>query len=359
MLHYKPLPSPRELKTLYPLDAEAILFIENARKEISNILEGKDRRHLIIVGPCSIHDMKSIREYAFKLKLLMHEVADQFLLVMRTYFEKPRTVVGWKGFLHDPELNNSNNIEQGLKLTRQLLIDLARLKIPTAAEFLEPHSCAYLDDLIAWGCIGARTSASQTHRQMASGLPMPVAFKNSVEGNVEVAIHGVISSAQPHSYMGINQEGQISVMHTQGNFKGHVVLRGSDSSTNFDPASLAQVVKSLTKFNLPLNFLIDCSHGNSKRLHEQQCQVFHSVIDQIIEGNASIRGLMLESHLHAGNQPMLKNPQLLRYAVSLTDPCIDWETTAALIREAYNKMRYALPMENNFNQTLHSASCNF
>lgn len=354
MVQYKPLHSPLELKNLYPLQATQKAFVEKNRKDISQILNGSDPRHLLIVGPCSIHDLKSAKEYARKLKQLTMEVSDHFLLVMRAYFEKPRTKLGWKGFLHDPGLDNSNDIEKGLVLTRQLLLELTQLEIPAAAEFLEPASCAYFDDLISWGCIGARTSASQTHRQMASGLPMPIAFKNTTDGNVDIAIHGIVSCAQAHAYIGIDQNGHVAALQTKGNSLGHLVLRGSDFETNYDPESVSCALKSLKKANLPLHLLIDCSHGNSNRTHEQQCHVFQSIIGQILEGNQSIRGVLLESHLNAGNQQMSGSPAQLQYAVSLTDPCLDWPTTENLIRWAHQKIKNENSIKSSCNKAINA-----
>lgn len=351
MLSYKSLLSPIELKNLCPIQTVQKDFIEKTRKDICHILDGNDPRKLLIIGPCSIHDIKAAKEYACKLKCLAKEVSDHFLLVMRTYFEKPRTVLGWKGFLHDPWLDNSNDTEKGLILTRQLLLELAQLEIPTAAEFLEPASSAYFDDLIAWGCIGARTAASQTHRQMASGLSMPIAFKNTTDGNVEIAMHGILSCTEPHSYIGIDPEGRVATLRTSGNRYGHLVLRGSDSKANYDPESVSYALKLLKKAHLPSRLLIDCSHGNCHRKLEQQCHVFQSVIGQIIEGNHSIRGLLLESHLNAGNQQMSGHPSELQYAVSLTDPCLDWSTTESLIQWGYRKIKNELSIENSHLKT--------
>mgnify|MGYP001044640663 FL=1 len=353
MVHCKPLYTPTELRSLYPLLNQQKAFIGNKRAEICQILSGKDSRHLLIVGPCSIHDVVSAKEYALRLSQLSREVSDHFLLVMRAYYEKPRTKLGWKGFLYDPDLNGSNDIQKGLSLTRQLLIDLTQLEIPLAAEFLEPASSVYFDDLISWGCIGARTVTSQTHRQMASGLPMPMAFKNTTEGDIEGAVHGMISCAHAHTHVGINPEGQVSIMRSSGNDQGHLVLRGSDTKTNYDPESISDALMILKRFNLPLRLLIDCSHGNSKRAHEQQCQVFQSVISQIIEGNQAIKGILLESHLHGGNQLMMENMALLKYGVSVTDSCLDWETTEGIIRWAYHKIKNEAVLKTSRQQALH------
>ncbi len=345
MVECKPILTPIELKNLYPLQAIQKTFVEKTRKEIRQILDGTDSRHLLIMGPCSIHDLNSSREYALKLKHLSQEVSDCFLLVMRTYFDKPRTILGWKGFLYDPRLDNSHHIEEGMRLTRQFLLELNQLEIPTAAEFLEPASSAYFDDLITWGCIGARTSASQTHRQMASGLPIPMAFKNTTDGNIETAIHGILCCAQPHNFIGIDQKGHTSILSTPGNCYGHLVLRGSDEETNYDPESVSKALKLLKKVNLPLRLLIDCSHGNSKRKYEQQCQVFQSVVGQIIEGNQSIRGVLLESHLNGGSQSISNSPIHLKYGVSITDACLDWSSTENLVRRAYQMIKKDISLE--------------
>lgn len=354
MVTYKQLLTPNELKTRCPLRTEQKMFIEKSRQEIIQILDGHDSRQLLIVGPCSIHDLEAVKEYAMKLKRLSAEVSDHFLIVMRAYFEKPRTVLGWKGFLYDPLLDNSNDIEKGLLLTRQFLLELVELEIPAAAEFLEPASSSYFDDLIAWGCIGARTCSSQTHRQMASGLPMPIAFKNTTEGNVDAAIHGIISCAQNHGYMGINPEGKISILQTKGNRQGHLVLRGSDSATNYDADSIAEALKILKKYHLPLRLLIDCSHGNSNRSYEQQTLVFQSVIEQILQGNEAIRGVLLESHLNPGNQPMSGQATQLKYAVSLTDPCLDWTTTEELIQWASQKIQEKKFLKRTYEKAIHA-----
>lgn len=348
MVEYRKLPSPLEIKELYKVQSHHRTFIENKRSEVRDILDGKDSRKLLIVGPCSIHDLVSAREYAIKLKHLARDVSDHFLVIMRTYFEKPRTSLGWKGLLYDPYLNSSHDIEEGLRLTRRLLLELTDLEVPTAAEFLEPAASAYFDDTIVWGCVGARTSASQTHRQMTSGLKMPIAFKNTTDGNVKTAINGIVSCSQPHTYMGIDQAGCVAVVQTVGNEYGHLVLRGSEHKTNYDPKAVSNALKHLKKVNLPLRLVIDCSHDNSHRRHEQQCQVFQSVIGQIIEGNQCIKGLLLESHIHAGNQEIPKDLSLLKYAVSLTDPCLDWDTTENLVRWAHQKIKNEIIIRSSF-----------
>lgn len=329
--HTEALPSPHELMQEMPISFAQQHFIEKTRHEIKQILEGKDPRFLLIVGPCSIHDITAAKEYARKLHHLAQSVSDTFLIVMRVYFEKPRTTLGWKGFLYDPWLDGSHDIPSGIRLTRRLLLDLAEQEVPAAAEFLDISSAYYFGDLLSWGCIGARTAASQTHRQIASGLSMPIAFKNSTDGNIDIAINGVINASTPHTFIGMNAQGCLSTVHTSGNTHGHIVLRGGENKPNYDPESISYALERLQKANLPASLLIDCSHDNSLRKHEQQPLVFQSIINQIVEGNREIRGALLESHLFAGNQPLESSSQL-QYAVSLTDPCLNWETTERLVR---------------------------
>ncbi len=333
------LPSPERLKGQYPLRFEEASFIQRKREEIVRILERDDPRQLLIVGPCSIHDISAAVEYAMRLRELALEVSDTFLLVMRVYFDKPRTTIGWKGLLGDPHLDGSYDIAEGLHLTRQLLIRLAELKIATAAEFLDPASGTFFGDLISWGCIGARTSESQTHRQIASALPMPVAFKNSTSGNVEVAIHGIMAASLPQTFIGINAQGQLARVQSPGNPHCHLALRGGELKPNYDAVSIASCLERLRGAKLPERVIVDCSHDNSRRKVEQQVTVFQSVIQQIAEGEESIRGLILESHLLAGNQPLLADRSKLKYAVSLTDPCLDWLSTQKLIEWGCDLLR--------------------
>lgn len=327
------LPSPKEIMEEFPLPLSCKQFIENKRQEIRSILEGRDSRLLLIVGPCSIHDTIAAKDFAIRLKALNAIVSDSFLIVMRTYFEKPRTALGWKGLMYDPFLNGSNDMKTGIKWTRTLLLELAALEIPTATEFLEPSSCYYYGDLISWSCIGARTCSSQIHRQLASGLAMPTAFKNSIDGSLESAINGIQSARTSHTFMGIDIQGVPSVICTQGNDDCHLVLRGGERGPNYDPHCISKALKSLSKANLKKRLLIDCSHDNSYRQHEKQIPVFYSVIQQVIEGNQNIKGLLLESHIHSGNQPLTSLSTPLEYGVSLTDPCLDWETTENLIKQ--------------------------
>lgn len=325
------LPTPCELLQTFPISNAQKKFIENQRHQIKNILNGEDPRLLVIVGPCSIHDITAAKEYATKLLQLSRHIENTCCVVMRVYFEKPRTSRGWKGFLYDPALDETYDIASGLYLGRQLLSDLADLGLAAATEFLDPLSSAYFSDLISWGCIGARTASSPIHRQMASGLPMPVAFKNTTDGNIDAAVNGIISAAQPHTFIGMDVHGKISSIRTPGNSNGHVVLRGSSNGSNYDPESISQTLSLLYKAGLPQRLLVDCSHDNSFKQYQEQLPAFKSVLEQVAKGNHYIRGILLESHLFAGNQPFTAQPAQLKYAVSLTDPCLDWPTTERLL----------------------------
>lgn len=326
------LPTPRSFKQQLSAAAAMQEFVLDTRRQITNILEGSDPRLMLIVGPCSIHDINAAEEYAIKLRHLAKDVSKSFLIVMRTYFEKPRTAHGWKGMLYDPHMDGSNDIGTGIKNARELLLTLAKLEIPTATEFLDPITPHYLGDLISWACIGARTAESQIHRQFASGLPMPIAFKNSTTGNVEVAINGALIAKCPHAFFGIDESGQASIIRTKGNKTPHIVLRGGADGPNYHAESIASALSLLKKNHLPERLIIDCSHDNSNRCHEEQKVVFESVLTQHSKGNTAIRGLAVESHLFAGNQRMSLDISRLQYAVSVTDPCLDWASTERLIR---------------------------
>lgn len=343
----EPLPTPAELHQNLPATKLHEEWILRTRREILEILEGRSQRFLIIVGPCSIHDTQAALEYATRLRALSAEISDSFLVIMRVYFEKPRTSLGWKGFLYDPELDGSHQIAQGLKLTRQLLLDLADLQMPTAAEFLDPLTVPYVGDLISWACIGARTASSQTHRQMASGLTMPISFKNNTDGNIDVAINGVLSAATPHSFISTNQEGKLVSVHTYGNPHGHITLRGGLNKPNYDPQSIYDALEKLTQAKLPPRLIVDCSHDNSARKLELQPYVFQSVLRQFHDGNRAIRGVILESNLFAGNQQIPSSKSELQYAVSLTDPCLDWDTTEWLLRWAHKLVNDQLEDKNS------------
>jgi 3-deoxy-7-phosphoheptulonate synthase len=325
------LPSYNEIKLRFPLSASQNLFIEESRRTLRAILNGTDPRLLLIIGPCSIHDRISAKDFAFRLSKLAHQVDSPFFLVMRVYCEKPRNVFGWKGFLYDPLLDGSHAMLLGIEWTRQLLLDLANMQVPAAAEFLDPLAAYYYEDLITWGSIGARTASSQIHRQLASALPMPVGFKNGVAGNISAAVNGAVAASQGHAYMRICENGKPILSKSQGNRDVHIVLRGGESGPNYDPSSVSDALALLEEARLPLRLLVDCSHHNSAKKHDCQPGVFKSVIHQIVEGNTNIRGLMLESHLYPGKQVLTSDLSQLQYGVSITDPCLDWHSTAHLI----------------------------
>ncbi len=333
------LPSPEEIRKLLPLSDQAVQTVAQGRQVIRNILDGKDKRLFVVVGPCSIHDTAAALEYAGKLKKLADQVQERLFLVMRVYFEKPRTTVGWKGLINDPSMDDSFKIEEGIKIARQLLLQLAEMGLPTATEALDPIIPQYISELISWSAIGARTTESQTHREMASGLSMPVGFKNATDGNIQVAINAMKSSLTPHSFLGIDFQGRISVYKTRGNPYAHVVLRGSDSQPNFDPKSVAACIKALREEKLNPKIMIDCSHGNSNKDHKKQAQVFEAVIQQVLDGNDSIVALMVESNLLEGSQKIPRDLSQLKYGVSVTDKCIDWETTEKMILKAAERLR--------------------
>ena len=342
VLSEETLINPNELKKTVPASDKALATVSLGRQTIRNILQRKDPRLLVIVGPCSIHDTKAAIEYAEKLKALADEVSDSLYLVMRVYFEKPRTTVGWKGFINDPHLNDSFNITEGLKLGRKLLIDLAELGLPTSTEALDPVSPQYLQDMISWSAIGARTTESQTHREMASGLSSAVGFKNGTDGGLEVAINALQSVSAPHRFLGINHEGSVSVIHTRGNQHAHIVLRGGGGGTNYDSVNVSICEQQLIKAGIPANIMVDCSHANSSKDHNLQPLVMDNVANQIIDGNNSIIGLMIESNLNAGNQSIPEDRSKLQYGVSVTDACVDWETTATMMREMRESIKTAL-----------------
>lgn len=341
----KVLITPRELKEELPLSAKSARFVADSREKIADILEGRDSRQLAIVGPCSIHDLKAAKEYALKLKALSERVSDQVFLVMRVYFEKPRTTVGWKGMINDPDLNNSFEVEKGLKIARELLLWMADNEIPVATEVLDPISPQYLSELVSWAAIGARTSESQTHREMASGLSMPIGFKNGTDGSASAAINAMKAASNGHSFMGINQLGQVTLLETGGNKHGHVILRGG-IQPNYESKDVQGYEEKLRQAALPLNIMVDCSHGNSLKDHNRQTGVLENVIQQVISGSESIKGFMLESHLKAGNQKLTSDLSKLEYGVSITDACIDWQTTEDCLIDAADKLRDGDPKIN-------------
>lgn len=335
--------TPEQLKQEIPLTETASNTVSYGRQVVRDILDHKDHRLFIVVGPCSIHDLKAAKEYATRLKSLADEVKDTLFLIMRVYFEKPRTTVGWKGLINDPYLDDSFKIEDGLKIGRQLLLDLAELELPTATEALDPITPQYLQDLISWSAIGARTTESQTHREMASGLSSAVGFKNGTDGGLTVAINALQSVSNQHRFLGIDQKGGVSIVTTRGNPFGHVVLRGGNGRPNYDSVSVSICEQELAKAKITPNIMIDCSHANSNKDPALQPLVMENITNQIVEGNKSIVGLMVESNLGWGSQPIAKDLSQLKYGVSVTDACIDWETTEKTIRLMHTRLKDILP----------------
>lgn len=334
--------TPSQLKREIPISEKARETVSSGRKAIENILTRKDHRIVVVVGPCSIHDIKAAHDYAGKLKELADKVSDTLLIVMRVYFEKPRTTTGWKGLINDPFMNDSFKITDGLHIGRQLLHDVLEIGLPTATEALDPISPQYMQDLIAWSAIGARTTESQTHREMASGLSSSVGFKNGTDGSLTVAINALQSVASPHRFLGINSDGKVSVITTKGNPHAHVVLRGGNGKPNYDSVSVSICEQELKTAGITPNIMVDCSHANSNKDHNLQPLVLDNVANQIVEGNNSIIGAMIESHLNAGSQKLSSNPDDMAYGVSVTDACIDWDTTEASLLAMAEKLRDVL-----------------
>ncbi len=339
--------TPEELKREIPVSAKAREIVLAGRNAVEDILERKDPRLIVVIGPCSIHDVDAAKDYARRLKALSDEVQETLLIVMRVYFEKPRTTVGWKGLINDPHMNDTFAIEDGLRIGRQLLIHLAEIGLPTASEALDPISPQYLQELLAWSAIGARTTESQTHREMSSGLSVAIGFKNGTDGGLSVAINALQSVSHPHSFLGINKSGQVAVIRTKGNQFAHIVLRGGGGKPNYDSVNVALCEKRLEDANLPANIMIDCSHANSSKDPGLQPLVMENVTNQLLEGNQSIIGLMIESNLGWGNQPLTEDHSQLKYGVSITDACIDWATTETAIRDMHKKLQSVLPARSN------------
>ena len=335
--------APSALRASVTVDDTTFDFVSASRAVISNILDRKDPRLIVVVGPCSIHDRDAALDYASRLRNLAKELNDTLYIVMRVYFEKPRTTTGWKGLINDPHMDDSFDIEAGLKMGRTLLRDLLAMGLPTATEALDPITPQYLQDLICWSAIGARTTESQTHREMASGLSSAVGFKNGTDGSLDVAINALKSVQHPHRFLGLNSEGIVSVFETKGNPYGHVVLRGGTNGPNYDSVSIAKCEHALGASDLPQNIMVDCSHANSSKDHALQPVVARDVANQIVNGNKSIVGLMLESHLNEGRQNIPSNVDDLTYGVSVTDACINWATTEASLREIADIVRATLP----------------
>ena len=330
--------TPKKVKAKLPGNKKAYETVLKCRRELEAILDHKDRRVFVVVGPCSIHDPQAAYEYAVKLKRLAGLVQSTMVLVMRVYFEKPRTTIGWKGLVNDPDMDDSFNIEKGILLARRLLLKFTEMGLPTSTEALDPIIPQYLADLISWSAIGARTTESQTHREMASGLSMPVGFKNATDGSIQVALNGIKSARTSHHFLGIDQNGQTAVFRTTGNPYAHIVLRGGNKP-NYDAASIQSCEKALGEASLPANVVVDCSHGNSNKDYRLQPTAFNAVVDQIEKGNESVVGFMLESNLHEGNQPLQKDRAKLKYGVSITDACINWVTTEELLLSAHQRLK--------------------
>ncbi|GKW35754.1 MULTISPECIES: 3-deoxy-7-phosphoheptulonate synthase [Pectobacterium] len=332
--------TPDELKAKFPLNDAEQRDIAQARATIADIIHGRDDRLLIVCGPCSIHDTDAALEYARRLQSLAAELNDRLYIVMRVYFEKPRTTVGWKGLINDPFMDGSFDVEAGLHIARGLLLELVNMGLPLATEALDPNSPQYLGDLFSWSAIGARTTESQTHREMASGLSMPVGFKNGTDGSLGTAINAMRAAAMPHRFVGINQTGQVCLLQTQGNIDGHVILRGG-KKPNYSAQDVAECEKQMQEAGLRPALMIDCSHGNSNKDYRRQPLVVESAIEQIKAGNRSIIGLMLESHLNEGSQSSEQPRSDMRYGVSVTDACISWENTETLLRSVHHDLSAA------------------
>ena len=334
--------TPEQLKAELPLDTVVLESVKCARETVFSILDRQDPRLFVVVGPCSIHDTDAAIDYAKRLKILTEEVKDVLFIVMRVYFEKPRTSIGWKGLINDPHLDDSFKIEEGLREGRKLLMKIVEMGLPTSSEALDPISPQYLQDLIAWSAIGARTTESQTHREMSSGLSSAVGFKNGTDGGLMVAINAMQSVSSAHRFLGINNEGQVSVVTTKGNAYAHVVLRGGNNGPNFDTVHVAQCEKALKEGGVSNNIMIDCSHANSNKDPEVQPLVMKDITHQILEGNKSIIGMMLESNINSGNQVIPNDLSKLKYGVSVTDACMGWDTTEHALLEMADKLRNPL-----------------
>ena len=338
--------TPAQLKRELPVSPAIGANLQRAREAVKSILRRDDPRLLIVVGPCSIHDADAALDYAARLAQLARELDDSLLLVMRAYFEKPRTTVGWKGLVNDPHLDDSFEVGEGLAIARRLLLDMADMDLALSTEALDPITPQYLQDLISWAAIGARTTESQTHREMASGLSSAVGFKNGTDGGLQVALNALQSVASPHSFLGINAAGQVAVMHTRGNADAHLVLRGGGNGPNYDAGSIATAEAGLIEAGLAPNIMVDCSHANSSKDHNRQPLVARDVAAQIAAGNRSVVGLMIESNIAAGNQPLQPDLSKLQYGVSVTDACIDWATTEALLRDIASTVGPVLEKRN-------------
>ena len=335
--------TPEELKRDYPLTEAAVHTVMQGQQTIKNILNRKDPRLFVVVGPCSVHDVEAAREYAARLKTLARKVGESLFLVMRVYFEKPRTSTGWQGLINDPHLDNSYRLDEGLHLARRLLLDLASMGLPAAGEALDLVSPQYIQDLFSWTAIGARTTESQSHRKMASGLSSAVGFKNGTDGNIEIAVNAIRSAAGGHHFLSIDPAGKVAVIRTQGNPDTHVVLRGGTHRPNYDAESIKATETQLLRASLKPNIMVDCSHANSLKDPARQLLVLEEVTRQIAAGNRSIIAVMLESNLKRGKQSVPADKSQLRYGVSITDACLDWEATKAALLKMHEELREVLP----------------
>jgi 3-deoxy-7-phosphoheptulonate synthase len=331
--------TPQQFKAQFPVSNEITAHVEKSRQTLRDILDRKDKRLIVVVGPCSVHDTKAALEYAERLVSLADRVKDQLFVVMRVYFEKPRTTVGWKGLINDPYLDGSFQIEKGMSIGRELMLKINQMGLPIANEALDPISPQYMQDLISWSAIGARTTESQTHREMASGLSVPIGFKNGTDGALGVAINALQSVSSGHSFLGIDGEGKVSIVHSSGNQYSHIVLRGGGGKPNYDSVNVRLTERELRANDLPVNIMVDCSHANSSKDPELQPLVLDNIGQQILEGNQSLIGVMLESHLNAGNQKLGDDKSTLEYGKSITDGCIDWQTTDTALNKLANKLR--------------------
>jgi len=333
-----PIVAPVYLRQIFPLSEEDAKFVTESRNSVIDILNKRDNRLMAVVGPCSIHDPKAAIEYAEKLYNLSNIVKDKIFIIMRVYFEKPRTTVGWKGLINDPDMDGSHLISKGLGIARRLLLEITKMKLPVACEMLDPITPHYLSDMITWGAIGARTTESQTHREMASGLSFPVGFKNGTDGNVKVAVDAMKTALRPHSFLGINAEGKSSIVKTTGNNNVHIVLRGGEKKPNYFKEDIESVVKMLQENSLLDSVMVDCSHGNSSKDHTKQEGVLKNLIEQIKSGSKHIKAVMIESNLYEGNQSIPEDKSQLKYGVSVTDKCIGWQDTERIIKEAAERL---------------------
>jgi len=334
-----PIIAPADLRQVFPLSAAQAEFVNKSRQCLKDILQRRDRRLMVVVGPCSIHDTEAAVDYARRLAALARRVEDQLMLVMRVYFEKPRTTVGWKGLINDPDMNGSHLISKGLGIARGLLLRITELEVPVANEMLDPITPEYVADMISWGAIGARTTESQTHREMSSGLSFPVGFKNGTDGNLQIAMDAMKAAQHPHSFLGINREGRTSIIQTTGNPDVHIVLRGGSRKVNYHPEDILHTEESLQKNGLFPTIMVDCSHGNSNKDYQKQPEVMESVVQQVVDGNSSISGVMIESNIEAGSQKIAADRSQLKYGVSITDACIDWDTTERVLLDAHKRLR--------------------